>query len=218
MLCLRGVYGSSHKINFGKYYADLPEECTLPELIRLRNREPVAFLEQYVFKTYAQHPQAVGFKYFYTHSRHLKDKNALVDYFANTQHLKFIHLKRTNLLASLFSYKRALAQNQWILADPTYKTALSPEECMAYFESTLAHQRYFDQLLGPRSLQIEFEILIQNTAKTLTNIQFHLGLSQQPLQATTARNHPIKLAKQITNYHELRQHFQHSEYERYFDE
>lgn len=35
ILCLRGVYGSTNKINFGKFYGELPEEYHSSELIKL---------------------------------------------------------------------------------------------------------------------------------------------------------------------------------------
>ena len=102
ILCLRGVYGSTNKINFGKFYDELPEEYHPSKLIKLRNERPIEFLENYVWKEYSKPFKAVGFKYFYDHDRHLSNKEEVISYFKTNRAVKFLHLKRDNLLKNKF--------------------------------------------------------------------------------------------------------------------
>lgn len=218
ILCMRGVYGSTNKINFGKYYWDLPEEYQSEELIKLRNERPIEFLENYVFKEYSKPYKAVGFKYFYDHDRHLSNMNEVACYFDANPAIKFIHLKRDNLLATLFSYKRALAQQEWTSAKPDYKTSLSVQECNDYFLDILTYQKRFDELFTNRTLQVNYDNMLNDTQQSLQTIQKFIGVKQMKLSTITNKNKEIKFIDCIINFNELKNHFRHTDYEKYFDE
>lgn len=218
ILCLRGVYGSTNKINFGKFYGELPEEYHSSELVKLRNEEPIEFLEKYVYKNYATQYKAVGFKYFYDHYRHLTDKKELIDYFKKNPDIKFIHLKRDNLLATLFSYKRALAQQQWTTANSNFKTTISVQECSVYFQNILESQKRFDELFTNRTLQVNYDKLTGATEQTLQDILEYIGVEKISLTTETNKNRVTKLLDCITNYNELKNHFINTDYAKYFNE
>ncbi len=218
ILCLRGVYGSTNKINFGKYYGELPEEYQSEELIKLRNERPVEFLDSYVFKNYSKPFKAIGFKYFYEHDKHLKNKNELVNYFEANSNIKFVHLKRDNLLGALFSYKRALAQQQWTIADPDFKTIISIQECSDYFQNILSNQKRFDTLFPERTLQVKYDNLINEAEQTLKTVQQFIGVEVMNLTTETKKNKEIKLSEFIINYYELKTHFKNTDYQKYFNE
>lgn len=218
ILCLRGVYGSSSKINFGKFYDELPEECRSSELIKLRNESPIEFLEKYVWKDYAKPYKAVGFKYFYDHDRHLSNKEDVISYFKSNSCIKFLHLKRDNLLATLFSYKRALAQQQWTKANTDFQAAISIQECKDYFQQILDKQKLFDELFSDRILQIRYEDLINATEQTLTAILSFLGVIAIPLTTEINKNQDSKLSYNIINYTELKNYFRNTVYAKYFNE
>ena len=131
---------------FGKFYEDLPDVCWDRLLVEERDKNPVDFLETYIFKTFSKPYKAVGFKYFYYNDRFFQNKNALIDYFILNTDIKFLHIKRKNILASLFSFKRALRQDQWITADIEFKTEICITECERYFENTIKQQKRFDSL------------------------------------------------------------------------
>ena len=217
ILCMRGVFGSTNKINFGKYYQDLDEEVISPELVRERNKHPVQFIEKYVFKPYSKPYNAVGFKFFYNHNRHLIDKDAVIDYFIKNQDIKFIHLKRRNLLATLYSYKKSLAQNKWTTSNSDFQIQLSIVECEGYFHEIKRQQERFDNLFADRTLQIIYEDLIVRTYKILSDIQEFVGVSPANLLTDMVKNENKELRQVITNFDELQSHFKESEFKGSFD-
>jgi hypothetical protein len=218
ILCLRGVYGSTNKINFGKFYGELPEEYHSSELIKLRNERPIEFLENYVWKDYAKPFKAVGFKYFYDHDRHLSNKEEVISYFKADKAIKFLHLKRDNLFATLFSYKRALTQQQWTKANTDFRTSISVQECNDYFQQILGSQKQFDELFADRTLQVSYDNLLNATEQTLTEVLGFIGVEAIPLTTETNKNRETKLSDNITNYTELKNYFQNTDYAKYFNE
>ncbi len=218
ILCMRGIFGSTGKINFGKYYGVLPEECDDPVIIEERNNNPVNFIKNHVFMHYDKPYKAVGFKYFYDHDRHLKDKNELTEYFDLNKDIKFIHLRRENLLAALYSYKRALAQRRWMSAEPGFTIKIPIEECDQYFHTVSARQNYFDSLLLGRDILIGYEELINEPYTVLKSIQTFLGVNPLKLRTETIKNHEIPLTDAILNYSELREYFKNSKWKDYFNE
>lgn len=218
ILCLRGVYGSTSKINFGKFYGELPEEYHSLELIKLRNERPIEFLENYVWKDYSTPYKAVGFKYFYDHDRHLSNKEEVISYFTATKAIKFLHLKRDNLLATLFSYKRALTLQQWTKANTDFLTSITIQECNDYFQQILANQKRFDELFSDRTLQVSYDNLLNATEQTLQKVLDFIGVKPISLKTETNKNKETKLSDCITNYTELKTHFKSTDYAKYFNE
>lgn len=218
ILCLRGVYGSTNKINFGKFYGELPEEYHSSELIKLRNERPIEFLENYVWKEYSKPFKAVGFKYFYDHDRHLSNKEEVISYFKTNRAVKFLHLKRDNLLATMFSYKRALAQQQWTKANTDFRTSITVQECNDYFQQILKIQNQFDELFSDRTLKVSYDNLLKATERTLQEVLDFIGVKAISLTTETNNNRETKLSDCITNYTELKTHFKSTDYAKYFNE
>jgi len=218
ILCLRGVYGSTSKINFGKFYGELPEEYHSPELIELRNEKPIEFLENYVWKKYSKPFKAVGFKYFYDHDRQLSKKEEVISYFNTNKTINFLHLKRDNLLATLFSYKRALAQQQWTNINADFQTSISVQECSDYFQQILENQKQLDELFADRTLQVNYDKLINETEQTLQEIIDFIGVEKNALTTETNKNREVKLSDCITNYDELKNHFINTDYAKFIYE
>ncbi|MCB0538295.1 MAG: sulfotransferase [Bacteroidetes bacterium] len=218
ILCLRGVYGSTNKINFGKFYDELPEEYHSSELIKLRNERPIEFLENYVWKEYPKPFKAVGFKYFYDHDRHISNKQELINYFKTNNAIKFLHLKRDNLLATLFSYKRALAQQQWTKANTGFRTSITVQECKSYLQQILENQNQFDEMFSDRTLQVSYDNLLKATEQTLQEVLGFIDVKAISLTTETKKNTETKLSDCITNYTELKIHFKSTDYAKYFYE
>jgi len=219
ILCLRGVFGATKKINFGKYYDSLKDECFNAELINQRNTKPTEFIEKYVFKTYQKNYKAVGLKYFYDHDRHLKNKNNLIDYFVENKDIKFIHIKRTNLLRTLYSYKRALNNKNWHKREKNkFKTELSIKECETYFTEIIKQQQRFDNLFKDRIFQVNYEKFIIRTSEILDDIQMFLGVSTQIQQNEIKQNVNKPLKQVILNFEKLKNHFNNTIYSQYFNE
>jgi len=218
ILCLRGVYGSTNKINFGKFYSELPEEYNSSELIKLRNERPIEFLENYVWKEYSKPFKAVGFKYFYDHDRHLSNKAELISYFNTNKAIKFLHLKRDNLLASLFSYKRALTEQQWNKTNSDFRTSISVQDCNNYFQQILDRQKLFDEMFTDRTLQVNYDNLLNANEQTLQEVLNFIGVKAMLLTTETNKNRETKLSDCITNYTELKTHFKSTDFAKYFNE
>lgn len=218
ILCLRGVYGSKNKINFGKFYGELPEEYHSSELIKLRNERPIEFLENYVWKEYAKPFKAVGFKYFYDHDRHLINKEEVLSYFKSNSAIKILHLKRDNLLATLFSYKRALTHQQWTYTKANFLTSITIQECNDYFNQIIYYQKRLEELFSDRILQVSYDNLLQATEPTLLEVLDFIGVKAISLITETIKNRETKLADSILNYSELKTHFKSTEYAKYFNE
>lgn len=218
ILCLRGVYGSTNKINFGNFYGELPEEYHSSELIKLRNERPIEFLENYVWKEYSKPFNAVGFKYFYDHDRQLSNKEEVISFFKASRAIKFLHLKRDNLLATQFSYKRALAQQEWTKTNNDFRTSITVRECNDYFQQILDSQKRFDELFTDRTLQVSYDNLLKATEQTLQEVLGFIGVKEVLLTTETNKNRETKLSDCITNYTELKTHFKSTDYVKYFNE
>ena len=218
ILCLSSVYDRSDRINFGRFYGDLPDVCWDSQLVKERDKNPVGFLETYIFKTFSRRYKTVGFKYFYYNDRFLQNKNELINYFAMNTDIKFLHIKRRNMLASLFSYKRAFNQNQWITADVEFKTEICIAECKRYFEYTIEQQKRFDSLFGDRIFQIIYEDFALRSQEILINLQKFIKVSPLKLETEIIQNKNKKLSETIINFAELKSHFKNSIYSDYFNE
>ena len=219
ILCLSSVYDRSDRINFGKFYGCLPNVCWDRQLVEARDKNPVDFLETYIFKPFSMRYKAIGFKYFYYNDRFLHSKDELVDYLKINTDIKFLHIKRKNLLASLFSYKRALSQDKWINADIEFKTEICISECERYFKNTIDQQKRFDYFFGERTFQITYEDfeLCPHPKKTLINLQKSIGVSPIRLKTEIIKNKNKELSESITNFAELKSHFKKTEYSAYFN-
>ena len=160
----------------------------------------------------------MGFKYFYYNDRFFQNKNALIDYFILNTDIKFLHIKRKNILASLFSFKRALRQDQWITADIEFKTEICITECERYFENIIKQQKRFDSLFGERVFQIIYEYFELCSQEILINLQRFIEVSPSRLETEMIQNKNKKLSETITNFAELKWHFEKSVYSDFFNE
>lgn len=218
ILCLRGVYGSTNKINFGKYYDILPDECTDNKLINERNNSPVKFIKEYVFKEYSQNYMAVGFKYFYDHDRHLKNKDDILNYFVENKDIKFVHIIRENLVETLYSYKRALNNKNWHQKEEKeFSIEIPFEECREYFENTMTQRNRFNELFKDRMFGIIYEDFIKQPELVLTKLQGFLNVPKRIIKTEIVKNFNIPLSKAIINYSELKEFFRDSEFKRFFN-
>lgn len=218
ILCLSSVYDRNNRINFGRFYGCLPDVCWDRQLVEERDKNPVEFLESYIFKTFSRPYKAVGFKYFYYNDRFFQNKNALIDYCISDTDIVFLHLKRENILASLFSFKRAMSQDQWITADLEYETEICIAECERYFENTVEQQNRFDRLFGDRTFQLKYEDFECRSQEILLNMQEFIGVTPIRLETDMIKNKNRKLSETITNFAELKSHFDKSSYSELFYE
>lgn len=216
ILCMRSLFGPESKVNFGSHYPGLFPEDRSPELVVLRNSRPIEFIETHVFKQYLLPYSAVGFKYFYNDDRHLDRPDAIRELFLNSNCLRFLHLKRRDLLSTLFSHLRARDTGNWTSADPAYKTVIPSAVCMAYFEQVIISRRTYDDLLMHRCMDVWYEDLLAEPDRVLEHTMNFISVKPTMLKCEVRANSPVDLTRSILNYHELKERFKGTTHELYF--
>lgn len=218
ILCMGAVYDRKDEIKPEKFHPYFPETPCPNALVEKRREDPVGFLESYVYRLFPAAYKAVGFKYFYYNGRNLRNGDALIDYFVTNADIKFIHLKRRNLMAALFSHKRALTQSRWKIADAGFQIEMDISECEIFLDYTVRQQATFDDLFGDRSLQVVYEDLDKRRHGILADVQRFIGVSSAELRAGTVKNSNAELSSAIVNWKDLKEHFRNSRWHDYFHE
>ena len=80
--------------------------------INFRKENPLKFLNEFCFRSYAKGIKAVGFKIFYYHPVN-GESRAIWDDLKNMKDLKIIHLKRENILRTHLSRAIAGQTDKW---------------------------------------------------------------------------------------------------------
>jgi hypothetical protein len=221
-LCAHGeVLAPTGPLNiFGiDYRIDPP----LDDVLRaIRDRDPVAFLRDYVWQ--AGNRRAAGFKGKYEELLR-REYAGLLDYIRHETDVRVIHLWRENLLERYVSEYLAVkiygvynvVRGRKRPAEQTIR--LSLEECQADFQRTEHRRAKFRSLLaGHRILEVTYEVLLSSQTDTLTRIQEFLEVDPRPLETQSVKMRSRPLRETIENYEELAANFRASRYGRFFTE
>jgi LPS sulfotransferase NodH len=179
------------------------------------------FLNKYIFVNH----WAVGFKILYNQARNEPKAEKAWDYLIENEDIHVIHLIRRNLLASLVSLKTALLTDEWVqlkdsptnpTSSPTFR--LDPQHCESYFEQTLERYQWIKSAFSRHPIiEIEYERdLCHQFEKTRQDLQDFLKITRQPLEKLLVKQAKRKLHDTIINYHELKDYFQNTDYEVFF--
>ncbi|MDX8528894.1 sulfotransferase [Mesorhizobium sp. MSK_1335] len=139
--------------------------------------------------------------------------------------LRVILVVRENTLESLRSLVQARQTRQWLKfrSDndaPPPQVRLSTADCEAYFKAADDfHARVARSFTKSNMLEIEYECLLRESATCLAAIWEFLGVPALRFSstATLQRQETRPLEQTIENFHELRRHFSHGPYARFFD-
>ena len=149
-------------------------------------------------------------------------------YFRKAKGMKFIHVKRRNLMRQFVSMTIMMRTHIHALeaswAAPSLERkkeplVLMPEECERFFDSQAWLREEYD--LFYRDLdhrEVYYEDVLERKEETLARIQEFIGLSPEPLQSTLIRLNPEPLSALLANYGELKRRFDGTRWSRFFDE
>ncbi|MEA5578907.1 sulfotransferase [Anabaena sp. UHCC 0451] len=195
-------------------------------LILLMRKDPKKFLEQKVFRKYASQVSAVGFKIFYDQARE-DSRKAVWDFLQSQKDIKVIHLKRKNMLRTFLSLKKALTTKEWIIIAPKVtnykpqdvKISLTYEECLQYFNRMQDYMSEHDIFFAQhQKIDVFYEELSINTEYEIRRIQDFLELDYKPLKSYTLKQSSLPLSQSISNYFELKEKFQNTPWEGFFED
>lgn len=180
-----------------------------PAMVKLRDEQPVEFIDTALYSTMPKNIQAVGFKLFYYHA---KDS----DWQAIWPHLqqlgvRAIHIQRRNLLESLVSEEIAQTTKAWSSKGtpkvPSPKQIELPvETCRTYFEAIdklrSSHADMFES-----TLDLYYEDLVQDYAGELERVQDFLGVPQHNVTSPLRKQAKRPVAEVVSNFAELEKEF-----------
>ena len=184
--------------------------------------DPVAFLETRVFARMPRRVEAVGLKLLYA-SRRNDLWTQVRDALARSPGVRAIHVKRENVLRSYLSNVQRLRHGRWkdISGDEErlQPVQLTYEECIDAFVKTREWEEEHDALFpNDRRVDVYYERLCADYVAETTRITDFLGVRSEPIRPLTHKQGHARLRDAIANYDVLRERFQGSPWERFFEE
>lgn len=140
--------------------------------------------------------------------------------------VKWIHMKRRDMLRSFISRKVAMISDVWeiyekdtlgIIINPTF--IIQPSELLEYFLYTEENELFFDILLkNSKKLMLElyYEDIIQNWDSEGKRIQQFLELPEKKLEMVTSKRTSVDHLSLVENYEDLRTFFKDTKWEHMF--
>lgn len=219
-ICAHGeVLAPRGPLNFYgiNYQMDPPLEGVL---MSIRDRDPVAFLHDFVWQPGDR--RAVGFKGKYEELLHPRYPAVLQNLQEDTG-IRVVHLFRENLLARYLSQRLAQQRGFYNLQDdrelPPDRVPLSPRECEEDFARTEHRRGRFRRLLADHEVhEVTYEDLVGSGTEALGRVQDFLGVEPRELTTPTRRLNPGTLRDSIENFDELAAHFVGTRYEAFFQD
>lgn len=194
----------------------------IQDIRKLKQNNPIKFLDSFVFREMPFNVEAVGFKLFYYHAKQGKSQE-IWQYLQDQPELKIIHLVRKNLLETYASKQIALATNSWYIKNgervknnPVIK--LDYKETIKAFEQTRKLEAEKDTFFqNYQILKIFYEDLVKDNLAEMEKIQKFLDVKPTPVSISTQKRSPQSLQQIIQNYSELKQSFQETPYASFFE-
>ena len=194
-------------------------------LISYRNKNVVDFLNNMIFRKFAQEISAVGFKLFYDQPAHIPGGEIILNYLKNLKDLKIIHLKRKNVFRAYVSLKVALKTNEWVVYGKTNSklpnSEINPtyENCLFFFKFVKENMKFYESFFkDSHHLEIFYEDLVGNPKIALSKIQEFLNVEQFDLKSLCKKQASASLPSYVSNFFELKKMFSGTEFEQYFEE
>ena len=192
----------------------IPWKCagyeTTPELLRLRDDDPVTLLERVIFSNHPSGVRACGFKMFYYHAR-TPPWDAIWPYLRDDRSLEVIHLRRRNELRKHVSEEVARMTGRWHIAHDAdahrdISLKLDIGRCMRAMDLFPEQERQALAALGShQTIDIYYEDLLKHEATRMVEVQRFLGLDDRRLHAETKKQIRQPLSDLISNYDQVRE-------------
>ncbi len=209
------LFNNAHHERIGWAY---PGPRSTPGLVELRERAPLEFIDEVVFRKAPRRIGAVGFKLFYYHAR--EEHWACVWPHLKEMDVKVVHLKRRDLLALLLSMTKALESREWSTTKEKQgkegSISLAYEDCLKGFETVQRWQKEFDAFF-PEHLEIHYEDILDDYHGQMRRVQEYLGVEYQPTHSPLKKQSVLPLHQAIANYGELRERFSDGPWAYLFD-
>lgn len=194
-----------------------------PEILQIRQKAPIKFLEHIVFRDFLQSTKVVGFKLIYQEEQN-SNYEIICEYLRNIKNLKVIHLKRRNILSNYVSLEMAKKTDVWIKlhnkGNHDLKLKVNYKDCLEYFQKTRALEKEYELVFSKRSQQIHtiyYEDLVANKVKAIEDIQKFLRVECLPLISYTKKQEKRPLSEIIINYNELKEKFENTPWHNFFN-
>ncbi len=190
---------------------------------RYREKFPIFFIKNIIFRNYPSSIYAAGFKIFYDHAEN-KDLSIVWKYLKSIEDLRIIHLKRKNLLKSLVSFYIAKKTGEFISfqnsrAKSTIQLSITPEECLEYFHKIEHWRKKYELFFSDKKIHtIYYEDLIANQHQEVQNLELFLSIPATRLSSNLKRQNTRLLSDIITNYTSLQRYFYKTPWASFFDE
>jgi LPS sulfotransferase NodH len=185
------------------------------KLLALYRADPVAFINERVFRRWPRRCGAVGFKLFYYHARQLPHSRVW-DFLAANPDIRILHIKRRNILKQYYSLELAHKTDVWVSSRAPAGEQQPPrrhfawvrgleEECAEFFK---AHE----------TRDIYYEDLSADTEREMKGVQDFLGLQHERLSVEMVRQRRRPLSEAIVNYAELKRAFEGTPWAGFFED
>jgi LPS sulfotransferase NodH len=165
-----------------------------------------------------------GFKYFYEYIFDV-EKRELLNTFLRDNNIKIIKIHRKNMLRTLVSLKIAERTKEWSsVGDSKLQTenkqlTLTKQECLLAFENYKNAAYLTDEVIKQYKtpcIEIDYDTLVDLPEETMAKVQQFLGVSVSKPLTLLARQNPEDIKSLLLNFDELKQDFEHTEYQPYF--
>ncbi len=227
---LRGLLNDHDQILvFGELFQNLkafnwamPGYTETEKDLKLIQTEPIQFLSTRVFSKHPKSVKAVGLKIFYYHAQD-GPWEPVWPYLETMPDLKVVHIKRRNILRTHLSRMRALLTDQWVNttgADMKERAIpLKYDECLEDFTQTRNWETEFEKrFVKHEMLEIFYEDLAADYEPEIHRLQRFLEVDPRPVKPQTYKQAQLPLSQAIENFAELRDRFQGSPWEGFFEE
>ncbi len=191
-------------------------------MLELRTRDPIGFLNDFVF--YAGKRKAVGFKFKFEELS-LPQYKEVADHIRRDTAIKIIYLTRQNLLKRYVSQYLAVHVHKTFNVHkgkplpPSATIRLSPSKCESEFEYTNERQKKFRAFFSEHPLlEVTYEALVDNSEQTLATIQDFLKVKRLGLTTKIVKIQQHPMSQVIENYEELKAYFAGTDYAVFFDD
>ncbi len=183
----------------------VPELRRDPELLKLRQSDPAAFLDRYWKIGEDLGLSASGFKLMYFHAA---EQQAVVDYLLNSEGIRVIHVTRRNRLKRFLSMRRAEVSGSWYKTQknkgsgiPDSATELNVDDMLADFAYQAVEEQKFSALFrGPRLIELCYEEYAKDLEGTRDRVAEFLGVKLPKPFLRSRRTGTKSLRDSIANF------------------
>lgn len=192
---------------------DLNTQFNTPEIIDVRDNDPVSFTDYVYSLGKESDAKCVGFKSLYRHYNYSPRHKQLIQYLLENEDIRIIHLKRLNsfkVFCSLQIANMRVARGTTMNAyrpddvEEDLSITVNPESCLQYAKKSAVNMTKFDTLFAHRKpLTVRYRDLSRSTAKAMAEVVRFLDLEPAPLSINTHKVRKQPISEVVENYDEV---------------